>query len=605
MQLPGADSRLSWRDQSGGKVALPPRLRDALELRIAALGPAARRLLDALAVAGVPVPADRLGPPTDLSPQALGPGLQELRDSGLVQATATGLAPALGVTEQLVREQLRESRRHLLRERLADALLDQPASEGKVRLMLEADRIDRAIDDAETWARACLAAHEASVALPLLSRLASRVATDGAIAGPKRARLLLLVGRAWSEVEPEDPRAAEALHAASALANPELLSEIDLEAAALARRQGDLAQARALLARASHRLERFPDAALQLRLTLEDGEERAVAGDSTGALAAWRGASRAAAGVPDPEAEARARVGIALALAGLGRIREAHAELDTAHQGLRAAGDATGAATAALHLAEILRLQGRLSEALHLLERRGDPMAAGVAPFHRAASLLDRAETRIELLRLGEARDLLAEADAFAITRSHPWLRACSARMRGRLALACDDPEEALSLLQPAVRATEASGFESLAHALRARLGEALAAAGAVDDGLRAARASVRGLRQLRQLPALAEACGCLQRASGPQADPDLIWEPVLSWLETEPARLLRMDLAVARVAYAARRDDPAALQRQLADAQSILGEIAALLEPADRAALSVHPWRSQLDLHGRTKLHS
>ena len=591
---PTADARHTWQDRSGGRVAIPARIAADLQLRIDALEPPARRVLDALAVAGVPVGPHALGVATELDHAAILLATQALLDSGLARAQGERLRPRLGLVGQQVREQLRESRRRLLRERLATALADSAPREGKVRLMLDAGRLQRAAEDAIAWGEQRLSAHEAGAALPLLARVADAVMDAEGVPPELQARLLLVVGRAAGEVAPGDPRAADSLEQAAERAADDLMAAIDVERATLLRRMGDPTRAHGLLQRTRQRLERHPNPEVARRVLEEDAAARAATGDGTGAHAAW-GRARAAS-AHDPVAAERCRVGEAEALFLQGRVVEATSQARRAWVALRDLGDEPASWLAGCSLAALLRAQGRFSEALAVVEPSLDLARSWGGPVPQARLLIEVAHGRLALLRLGEVRELLSELDALSVSRTLPELRARAGELRGRLAGVSDDAAGAASALSRSAAAAEQGGLVVLAASLRAALGLALHQTGQTADGVRAARAAVGTLRRLRALPALAEATVCLQRCHRPDDPEPAMWAALDSWLQAEPVLPARVERALAALDQAGALNDQPQIDRWVGAAETCLDEIIGCLDPIDRAALRVHPWRTTIE---------
>jgi len=74
-----------------------------------------------------------------------------------------------------------------------------------------------------------------------------------------------------------------------------------------------------------------------------------------------------------------------------------------------------------------------------------------------------------------------------------------------------------------------------------------------------------------------------------------MIFQPVLSWLDREPARLVRMEylLASARYAQEANVRDRARMYFQMAE--SLLRNILRDQSEEGQAALAVHPWQTTI----------
>jgi hypothetical protein len=161
--------------------------------------------------------------------------------------------------------------------------------------------------------------------------------------------------------------------------------------------------------------------------------------------------------------------------------------------------------------------------------------------------------------------------------------------------LASRDPKGALDVLIPAVEEADRSGFSVIAGQLRGWLGEGLAQIGQRKDADIQTRISVDSLANM--LPIQGEACGCRARALAGHEDPDLIFQPVMAWSQSEPARLIRLTYHIAAAQYAIANGEQRRSQYHYLSAKSVLDEIGSLLSDGDRAALEVHPVRQQLQL--------
>jgi hypothetical protein len=244
----------------------------------------------------------------------------------------------------------------------------------------------------------------------------------------------------------------------------------------------------------------------------------------------------------------------------------------------------------------VLRLQGRFTEALAQAEPHLDLARQGGSPVGHAGLLVNIAETRIELFQLGEVRDLLAEADSIELCRANPYLAAAFALVRGRLLLACDDPAGAVAVLEPATIGAERSGLVALSATLRAWWGEAAGQSGQAAEADLLTLEAVTALRRFTHVPHLAEAITCRARALGGQVDPAEIFAPVRGWLETRPARLIRVEWYLALAGHAVRRRELARARAGYQSAAQVLDEIGERLHDGDRAALRVHPWRRRVE---------
>ena len=381
------EGRQVWVDCSGGRVAVPSHIAESLNLRFSALETGPRRVAEALAVAGQPVGREALAKACQLALQDADEALAQLEHAGLAEPDAVKRwTLPLGIAEQVLREGLRDSKRRVLRTELARALRDSPPTAAKVRLLLDAGDVERALNEGVRWGEGAVSGEVSAGTVALLSRIVSACSDDSTLNRRQRAELLSLYGRAATRADGSDPRGPRALDAAQDLEESSVLAMVDIERAAHHRVQGEQTSARACLQRARERLSVEPSAVLEARLHEEQAWLREACGDSLGALANWRAAQRSA-GVSG--STLRFKVGAARCMAGAGQVRAAHSECESVWSAR--AGEARGleSSDAALQLSALLRLQARFSEAQGVVEPLGPSPcgwraeAAG-APSHRA-----------------------------------------------------------------------------------------------------------------------------------------------------------------------------------------------------------------------------
>jgi hypothetical protein len=587
-------ARVVWRDRSGGRLSVPAGIRDRLRLEVDAVGRSARRLLEAAAVAGMPLSLGALAAAVEQTPDEIVEDLATLAARGLVVEAPGGWAPGTGLLGQLVRERVGGTRRLVYQQHLAAAMAGEPTSAGKLRLLLGAGRLREAAEAAVAWVPGATADHRASVIAPVLARLhqAVEAAPPDDLDPAVRARLAISTLTTAAMVRAVGPAELAAL--AAVPAPDPVRASVDLAEAQLRRASGDLAGAGAALGRARSRLRRHPDPQTALSVDLEQGRARALGGDPAGALLAFQAAARSADVLGAAPAEEAARLGQGLARYALGELDAAEADLVAVRE---AAAERAGVAAglhAGVHLAELLRVSGRHTEALMVLDAGLDHARVADRAYLHAAALHARAAISLDLFRLGEVRDLLAEAEGVDVAGVHPWLRAEGARLWGRLHLSAGESAEAEARLEPAVDRARAAGLPLVEARLVAWLGEARSASGDAPGAAEAHDRAAFLLARHRHTPLLAEVCG--RRALGGGAAS--AFAPVEGWLEGAPARLARLERAIAALPGPdAGRDARSALL--LDQAEAALGEFAALLGPREATALRVHPWQVRVDRVG------
>ena len=583
-------ARVVWRDRSGGRLAVPAAIRDRVMLKVDGLGRPLRRLLEALAVAGMPLSDDALAAAVEGTPDEVREDLRTLTRTGLVVESDDGWAPATGLVSQLVGEGVGAARRLLYQQNLACVVADEQPGTGMLRILLGVGRLEEAARVATVWAPSALAEHRATDLAPVLMRLhkAVEASPPEGLEPSVRTALAILAVRATAMVRPIGSPEIEALLAVPA-PDP-ARSAVDLAEAALRRGVGDLPGAGAALGRARSRLRRHPDSDIALAVDLEQGRARSLGGDPGGALLAFQAAARGAEALGSHRAVEAARIGLGLARFALGELEAAESDLLAVRAQAAARDGAAAGLHAGVHLAEVLRVGGRHSDALGVLDAGLDQARVADRPFLHAAALHARAAISLDLFRLGEVRDLLSEVDGIELATLHPWLRAEGRRLRGRLHLAEGRPSAALEVLEPALDAMRSVGLPLVEARLLAWVGEARAALDGEDADAAHDRAAYL-LARHRHIPLLAEACA--RRAlsgAGPSA-----FAPVDGWLDRVPARLGRLERAVSGIPSPGAERDGTALQR-LEQAEAAFGELSAQLGSREASALRVHPWRVRLE---------
>lgn len=592
--------RVAWVDRSGGNVAIPGSVREALALRLGALPLEHTRALEALAVVGGPATERVVAYCLDWPLEQVGAALDALEQQRFLRRIDAGETSTwdftLGLARELVTEQTRACRRYVLRRRMAEGMLDAAPSAHKVRLLASAGRLVEATRDAVAWAEPLLDDQRAAEVLPVLQSVDKALGGAEGLTRADRARFHLLRARALGALRPASEEVDLAFRRATAMAvTAAQKGEVDLHEAKVRVTRGELAEARNLLDRASSRLVRDGSATLKARVELE-----------LGSLQWHAGAFEAAARCYDHALESARRGGevkeLARSLVGRAVVRIATGGLSMAESSLREAavlysrmGDREGSWHANLNLAEILRHRACFTEALDfLLPGLAEAREAG-ARNRYAFLVLNTAEIETEMFRLGRARERLDALEAELGGTEHLLFRGALGLARARIALASQDPARVLPLLEPLVRATEEADMQVLASHLRAYLGEAQIGARRLKAGTENLSEAIRRLDRAGHVPPLAEACAARARALGHREDPELIFAPVLSWLEREPARLVRMEylLASARFAEESNQRDRARVFYR--DAQALLRTIQEDQSSEGRAALAVHPWQTAI----------
>lgn len=366
-------------------LPLPPTVRDAILARLDRLDAAARRLLEAASLTGLPFRLEDLDGTTALSALEAVQAVEQACDQRVLTADADGLLSfAHDLVAQALADGLGAERRRLLHRRLAQALERQGGTPARLARHLEAaGEAPRALQArlAAAEAAAAVSAHDDALAHLTAALAQASSAADRLTVQMRRARLLQRASR--------NAEADAAFDAA--------------EEAALAAGDGPGALA-VTLARAEHQAcSNRGDAALATvdgllddgwLAPLQQGEALEVRADvfmRQGRLAEAADALRAAlAALPPGPSAVRGRVLTALGRAALyqGGFAEASGWLDKAVRVQTVLGAQEPLARALfMHGAALLHL-GRFDDAVAVLERaRTHAAQAGSVPVQRGAIL--------------------------------------------------------------------------------------------------------------------------------------------------------------------------------------------------------------------------
>jgi hypothetical protein len=580
----------SDRDAREVPIAVPAPVRDELLVRLESLSRLHRRAAEAVALAEGDLVLAQLAHAIDETEDDTLAALNSLVAGQFLIEQGGRWTFRVGVAGELVRERLRPTRRHVLCRRIADTVSQNAASPRIARALLEAGQIDAAATTAVAWAAPLARAGMHAEALPLLERVAA--ARGQATAD---SPLWRLYAECLAEVRPEGSAADHAISRARAsAAHVGELGDADVLAARLARSRGDTSEERTMLERAVERLGRAGDRTRSgiacerlAELDLVTGTLETARRHATAAVQRLRG--------PD---EHRAQVLLATVQSTQGDLRAAEATLH--HVFASGDTDELTAWRAASAFADVCRLQGRFSEARSRL--------AGLLPSARiqapaavfAGICLAAAQLDIDLYRVGQARERIAQAADAAKGSLTPTVDAMVALLGARLAVLAGDSQGAVRILEPAVDRAQGRQLTLYAARLQAARGIAWMRVGRVAAGEQELTAATNLLRSAGALPALAEVAIARAELADGREDPAILFADVASWMEMQPARVVRLEYLLAALRWAesddrgreSRRERAAALRGQ---AETLFGQIRAMLSPEEETSLGVHPWRQIL----------
>jgi DNA-binding CsgD family transcriptional regulator/tetratricopeptide (TPR) repeat protein len=470
---------------------LPQGLRDALLLRVEALTPGGQELLGTLAAAGRTISHERLAAAGMPPEPGLSAALREALGAHVVLRTPQG---EFGFRHALVREaiyaELLPGEREALHRRLADTLAAQAGEPGEVAYHLEA-------------------AGDREAALTAWSLAGAEASRVYAFADARHCFERALAS--WTPADQERIDRASLLAAAAEAARfagdyrrattwcEEALGLIDPgadagRAAALHERLGDYRfwddeAALAAYGEALRLLGPEPSPARARVL--------AAQGVALGHLVRWDEARHqceealaVASTVGAPREQAVARTTLGLALAFLGDSEGGEAQLRQALTAAEAVGRPEDVARVYLHLGEVLRLRGRLAEALEVMvDGRAAARRLGLEGSFGRFMLVHAGDDLFRLGRWERAEHIVEETSGLAL---HPTAEVMRDTLAGQLAVAQGRLDDAVEPLSRA-RTTCAAGINaefvpSVFAALAERalwLGDLDAARRDIDEGLR------------------------------------------------------------------------------------------------------------------------
>ncbi len=598
---------LTWVDSSGGRISIPPAVEREVSAQLLALDPHSTGLLQAVALAGDTALLLVLVHAAGLESTAVQASLAMLEQLGvLLPADERGCWRfRVGMVADVVVGNLSVERRAELEGRLAEVLPLESPSVDAARLLSAAGSVDDSIREiVRCFTQQDKGRHAASW-LAVTTSITARVADARAVSQAALARLFLAHACALSSHHPGDRRVDLAMRKARAFATePTLRAEVDMNQALYLRSQGRRREERDLLQQARWQLERLrptPGGAgarerMLARLLQELGTSSWCWGEIPRSVQLYERAIQAAGAVEDPRCEGRARVGHGVVLAARGQLAEAEQQLLRGRACLRVAGDRDGGWVAAIELAHLVRIDGRLSESLSLLEPYLQKARLEGDPHVYTAMLLALTELEVDLYRLGQARERLGEVLELGVAQVHPLNAARVALARGRLALATGETEAAVAILEQSVAAAERALLPLVALQLEAYKGEAMAAHGDWRGAGEHTRRAIDQLGHKGWITAQAFACACRSRALGEREDPAVSFGPVLDWLESHGAATLRMEYLLVRAEYYGARGVSRQAYHYQSEARRQYAAISNQLSPAEQHAFSMHPWRRRVE---------
>ncbi|MDP6931673.1 MAG: protein kinase [Myxococcota bacterium] len=591
-----AGGRVEWLDRSQGRIAVPDGVQEEVSHQLDDLDRRANEVLQAVVVAGEAAVAPVLSAGLKLPLPELEESLSQLvRRGALSNVGEAGWRIRVGLVSEVVLEELHEDRRRDLEIRMGLALPIDRASSDSARMLAMADRVDDAIAEVARYGQQQGSRWTVGW-LPVLESVVERVSQARETSKEDLVRFFLCYGRAVFFHDPESERVDQAVSRAKAFAiEPPIRAEVDIELARISRARGDGSEQRRLLDKALGRMSGQELHPTRCAVLCERAASAWYDGLIGQAKEFYVQALEMASRLDAPILEARVRMGAGVVLEAQGRFEDAETELRRALALFTECGNADGQWLAANNLANLLRQQGRLSEALAHLQPHLETVRVAGEPHVWAALLLGVAEVELELFRLGEVRERLVEIAEMGIDGRHPLLSAGIALIRGRLVLAAGEARKAVQVLSDAQAAAANQDLPVFALQLQAYLGEAQGLVGDHERADAATSRAIQGLTELGCVPALSQACASRARALRGREDPDVVFAPVIQWLNGGTARLVRMEYRLAAGAFNRECGATRRANFEFGAARELFHEIASLQAESELVALRTHPWHQRV----------
>ncbi len=597
--LEAQDNRLLWADEATEVPAPDAAVKNA-ERALRGLPVAWLRIVEAIVVADDAKCTATLAQMTGWRPAEVQTVLEELHEAGVVVYRPSGEGPLEWRhpwMPRLVADVMHPARACVLRRRLAEASGELPPSKGAVHALVEVGEHDQAARSAVALARALLKGHEVRSALETLEPV---VRTLGqAEIGADGIELLLCFADCLRRVRPTDPENGKLLARARALAEEEgselTQARLDLAQARLFMAIGHYGNYRKYLLQGWGRGSTLDHAPLAAALATELARSYRWHGD-LGRAETWvERALGAGQDSGDLALLGEAVLQSAACMTARGQLADAEQAYSLALDDFRQAGDDPGFWRALAQWTNVLRLQGRYSEALSQLHQRLPEASQSQDPAPYVELLQAAAWVELDLSRLGRAQEYTDELAAAVGRGEHLHLRLQTKLLTGRIMLASGQLRSAAYLLQEVQRSARNAELIVLAERARASLAETLHQLGDHATAASLFQSAVLGLLGAGDLTVLAEGVRCRARTLATRQDPQEIFRPVGRLLQEEPMALLRLEEQLARGEWHHARGAEEASRQAYREAAMVLNVLATSLNDTDRAALRVHPWSTRI----------
>ena len=594
--------RLEWA-MANPRVPVPEQTRTEMFKPLSQVPAAHRRVLEALAVLGEEGDEQILAGALACSHRQLRPALVALESRGWItyedRYEKRQIRWRQPLSRDIVLARLRPSREHILRCHLADLLSNAPPSSAQIRLLLAAGNHAEAVNRGVELARHHLARDFPRSGLQTLEPLMDCVEQLRDIPPGRMSRMLIVWANCQLAVDPSEPRIGPTLRRAAEVGSGRpFLGELALTRARHQRALGHYRHYQRFLDIAWRHLEEADEndnsrPHLQLAVAWQLGLYHTLIGEIANAGDWYVKGQEIARRTGQDRLISVGDVGMARWLLASGMLRRAEETLRPAIDIFESSKDIYGMSLALPTWAELLRHQGRISEALSVLSRNLTAFRSSQAPSLYVRILLALAWCEVDLHRLGRAQECVDELGANLRAGEHLHLRLEAMLVQGRISLMSGELRDAWRVLRQVMEQAELSGLKVLAGNAQALSGEVLWHGGRRKEAHRAFLSANNCLRAAGHLPALTDACIAQMRSMGGPVDPKRLLAPVSTFVDGQPALIAKLEqqLACARHLVEIGRDP----RRAWADARTLLRQLSHGLDPTDRAALRVHPWSREI----------
>jgi tetratricopeptide (TPR) repeat protein len=590
-------NRVDWA-QRDTLIPLAPSARQGVDKALRRLPMVQRRLLEALMIAGDEAAPESLARGLALSVAEIEPSVAQLVEHGWLrwdEGTPRRLLWSRPHAHRVLDEQLHPCRRHLFTRSMADGLLAEPLSAGRLKLLLALGNVQEAAENIGACVQQLIFAGRTSEGLELLDEIVRRIA-DVKLPPEQIGDIYVLHARCLLMVRPTDPIIGKSLARAQQLVTKEeTRAETSLLRARLQAVIGHYPNFRKQLLEAWQAMGRADHRVLAPVIAGHLGHSFLWSGQPRTASEWFDEAKASAQDSGDPIVIAHAEAAYAVYLYTRGDLLEAERLSAETLRTFEPAANRRGYWGAVATWADTLRCQGRFSEALALVTLRLPEAREGESPSHYIRLLLTCARCEVDLCRLGRAQECMDELDSVIRAGEYLHQRLEARLLRGRILLTSGQYRDAAEVLQDVHQRARTAELVSVAEHARTLQSETLWALGEQDLAREGFRNACLGIMGSGDVVTLAEACASRARVLCEEEEPSVVFRPVQVYLQTQPVALLRLEQQLAQARWLEARQDLDGAQTAWREAAAAMNRVALGLNETDRAALRVHPWSRRI----------